>query len=90
MPASRQARHVAKVKAARVRKDLEERGRGFSINQVQNGGAGILDWSARFFVSAPETGLSRESPLIGTAVGCPAGSFTSRVRTNMTTIAFIP
>jgi hypothetical protein len=68
-------------------------GRGFSINQVQNGGADSLwmvDLSAQFVLSAPTTATPCKLALIEMASDCPAGSFTSRVRTNMTAIAFIP
>jgi hypothetical protein len=34
--------HAWKVKSARLPKDVEERGLGFSINQVQNGGGDSL------------------------------------------------
>ena len=68
-------------------------GRGFSINQVQNGAADplwMVDLSARFVLSAPTTPTLCKLAFIETASDCPAGSFTSRVRTNMTTVAFIP
>jgi hypothetical protein len=86
--------HDVKVKSGRLRKDLEDWGRGFSMNQVQNGGADSL-WfgvhlSARFVLSAPKTATPCERPLIGTANGRPVGSFTSRFRTTLTTIAFMP
>jgi hypothetical protein len=62
-------------------------GRGFSINQVQNGGADSL-WMVD--LSAPTTAASCKLALVEMASDCPADSFTSRVRTNMTTIGFIP
>src|SRR4029453_2561275 len=68
-------------------------GRGFSINQVQNGGADplwMVDLSVRFVLSASTTPTPCKLALIEMASDCPAGSFTSRVRTSMTTIAFIP
>jgi hypothetical protein len=74
---TREALHAAKVTFARLMKDVEERGRGFSINQVQNGATeslSIIDLSAPFAPSAPG--------------GCPAGGFTFRVLTSMTTISF--
>ena len=89
-----EAPHAAKVESARLREDLEERGRGFSINQVQNGSTHSL-WfglglSARFVLSAPEMTTGCEFPLIMTGRGSPVGNFTSRVRTTLTTIAFMP
>jgi hypothetical protein len=75
------------------RKDFDGWGRGFSINQVQNGDTDplwMVDLSARFVLSAPKTPTLSEPLLIGTASGSPAGSFMLRVRTTMTTIAFIP
>jgi hypothetical protein len=75
---ARQA-HVARVKPTRLLKEPEELGRGFSINQVQNGGAGsltLVDLSARFVLSAP----GRR----------PISKCTSLVLTNMTTISLIP
>src|SRR5882724_5561841 len=68
-------------------------GRGFSINQVQNGAADsvwMVDLSARFVLSASTTATACKLALIEMASDCPAGSFTSRIRTNVTTIAFIP
>src|SRR4029453_6721909 len=68
-------------------------GRGFSINQVQNGADDPLrtvDLSVRFVLSAPTTAVSCKLALIEIASDCPAGSFTSRARTNITTVAFIP
>jgi hypothetical protein len=62
-------------------------GRGFSINQVQNGAADRL-WMVD--LSAPTTATPCKLALIEMASDCSAGSFTSGVRTNMTTIAFIP
>ena len=88
-----EAPHAAKVKFARLRKDLEEWGRGFSINQVQNGGADPLwrvDLSASFVLPAPTTATPCKLAPIEMAGDCSAGSFPSRVRTNMTTITFIP
>src|SRR5882724_8688900 len=68
-------------------------GRGFSINQVQNGAdelSWMVDLSVRFVLSASTTATPCKLALIEMASDCPAGSFTSRVRTNMTTVAFIP
>ena len=74
-----EALYVARVRSTRLLKYLEERGRGFSINQVQNGGAdslSIVDLSARFVLSS-----------FGSR---PTDRCTSRVLTNMTTMSFIP
>jgi hypothetical protein len=71
---------------------ISKRGRGFSINQVQNGGTDSLRTvalSTRFVLSAPKTATLCKLSLIGMAGGRPRG-FTSGVRMNMTTIAFIP
>ena len=83
-----EAPHAPKVESARLREDLEERGRGFSMNQVQNGGTHSL-WFG-LGLSAPEMTTGCEFPLIMTGSGSPVGSFTSRVRTSLTTIAFMP
>jgi hypothetical protein len=62
------------------------------MNQVQNGGIDSfwIELSARFVLSAPETSTASEFPPIGSASGCPAGSFTEDVGKNLTTLAFIP
>jgi hypothetical protein len=62
------------------------------MNQVQNGGidSSWVELSARFVLSAPEISTAPEFPLIGPVSGCPAGSFTEDVGTNITTLAFIP
>ena len=80
--------HAAKVESAGLREDLEERGRGFSMNQVQNGGTHSLWFGPG--LSAPEMTTACEFPLIMTGRGSPVGNFTSRVRTTLTTIAFMP
>ena len=71
--------HAAKIKSAELTKDLEDCGRGFSINQVQNGCAESLS----IF------NLSARSGLAATR-GCAADSLTSRVWTNITRMSFIP
>jgi hypothetical protein len=84
---------AAKVKFASLRKDFAERGRGFSINQVQNGGTDslcVVDLSARFALSVPKMATARECPLIQTGSDCPVVGFTSDLRANMNMIAFIP
>src|ERR1043166_5704316 len=71
---------------------IAEWGRGFSMNQVQNGSTDsfcIVDLSARFVLSAPKTVTPCDLSLIRTASGSPADSLMSCVRTNLTTIAFI-
>ena len=67
-------------------------GRGFSMNHVQNGADPLWmgDLSAPFVLSAPTTATPCKLAPIEMAGDCSAGIFTSRVRTNMTTIAFIP
>src|SRR4030095_3277180 len=68
-------------------------GRGFSINTVQNGAADpswMVDLSAPFVLSAPTTATPCKLAPLEMASDCSAGSFMSRVRTRMTTIAFIP
>jgi hypothetical protein len=88
-----EALHSAKIESARLRKDLAEWGRGFSMNQVQNGGTEsfwMVDFSARFILSAPKTVTPCDLSLIGTGSSSPADGFVSCVRTNLTTIAFIP